>query len=226
MQKFILNTLLITLVFSASITLAETDVMCTQEAKQCPDGSYVGRTGPNCEFAKCPNSVSTSTSATPRQGLIQKLKNVIENKKEVREEVKNKIQDRVSSTTAQRIENRFEKIAIKYLRTIEREEAIMAKIVSRIEKIKVNGGNVVEAEKLVAEAKVHLEEARTAYATLKTAAVNTDNATSTKQMLDNMKTSAKLVEKHIREAHKSLQKIVGVLRGVSGLRNATSTESN
>ena len=27
---------------------------CTQEAKQCPDGSYVGRTGKNCEFAKCP----------------------------------------------------------------------------------------------------------------------------------------------------------------------------
>lgn len=29
-------------------------VMCTQEAKQCPDGSYVGRTGPNCAFAACP----------------------------------------------------------------------------------------------------------------------------------------------------------------------------
>ncbi len=28
--------------------------MCTQEAKLCEDGSYVGRTGPNCEFAKCP----------------------------------------------------------------------------------------------------------------------------------------------------------------------------
>lgn len=27
---------------------------CTQEAKQCPDGSYVGRTGPNCEFSACP----------------------------------------------------------------------------------------------------------------------------------------------------------------------------
>src|SRR3989344_5945198 len=27
---------------------------CTMEAKLCPDGSYVGRTGPNCEFAKCP----------------------------------------------------------------------------------------------------------------------------------------------------------------------------
>ena len=28
--------------------------VCTQDAKLCPDGSYVGRTGPNCEFAKCP----------------------------------------------------------------------------------------------------------------------------------------------------------------------------
>ena len=29
-------------------------VACTMEAKQCPDGSYVGRTGPNCEFTSCP----------------------------------------------------------------------------------------------------------------------------------------------------------------------------
>lgn len=27
---------------------------CTMEAKLCPDGSYVGRTGPNCEFTECP----------------------------------------------------------------------------------------------------------------------------------------------------------------------------
>lgn len=29
-------------------------VFCTMEAKQCPDGSYVGRTGPKCKFAPCP----------------------------------------------------------------------------------------------------------------------------------------------------------------------------
>ncbi len=30
-------------------------VACTMEAKMCPDGvNYVGRQGPNCEFAKCP----------------------------------------------------------------------------------------------------------------------------------------------------------------------------
>ncbi len=27
---------------------------CTEEAKLCPDGSAVGRTGPNCEFSPCP----------------------------------------------------------------------------------------------------------------------------------------------------------------------------
>ena len=29
-------------------------VFCTMDAKQCPDGSYVSRQGPNCEFAPCP----------------------------------------------------------------------------------------------------------------------------------------------------------------------------
>lgn len=29
---------------------------CTLEAKICPDGSSVGRTGPNCEFAPCPKA--------------------------------------------------------------------------------------------------------------------------------------------------------------------------
>ncbi len=31
----------------------EKPVACTMDAKQCPDGSYVGRSGPNCTFA-CP----------------------------------------------------------------------------------------------------------------------------------------------------------------------------
>lgn len=35
-------------------------VVCTQEAKQCPDGSYVGRTGPNCEFVPCPGATDLS----------------------------------------------------------------------------------------------------------------------------------------------------------------------
>jgi len=33
------------------------NVYCTQDAKLCPDGSYVSRQGPNCEFAQCPSGL-------------------------------------------------------------------------------------------------------------------------------------------------------------------------
>lgn len=38
--------------------------ICTMEAKICPDGSTVGRSGPSCEFAPCPTQGPTTT-ATP-----------------------------------------------------------------------------------------------------------------------------------------------------------------
>jgi len=30
------------------------EVFCTMDAKECPDGSFVGRQGPDCEFSPCP----------------------------------------------------------------------------------------------------------------------------------------------------------------------------
>lgn len=39
----------------AACSYAGNQTMCTQEARMCPDGvNYVGRTGPNCDFAPCP----------------------------------------------------------------------------------------------------------------------------------------------------------------------------
>lgn len=42
----------------------EKSVACTMEAKFCPDGSSVGRVGPNCEFAECPVGASVDSSTT------------------------------------------------------------------------------------------------------------------------------------------------------------------
>jgi len=39
------------------------DEACTQEAKLCPNGSSVGRVGPNCEFAPCPGENQPTTTA-------------------------------------------------------------------------------------------------------------------------------------------------------------------
>ena len=38
---------------------ANKPVACAQEAKQCSDDSSVSRTGPNCEFAECPNELQS-----------------------------------------------------------------------------------------------------------------------------------------------------------------------
>jgi len=38
-------------------------VFCTMEAQLCPDGSSVGRTGPNCEFAPCPPAAEPSVDS-------------------------------------------------------------------------------------------------------------------------------------------------------------------
>ncbi|MDD5433145.1 MAG: hypothetical protein PHE77_00580 [Candidatus Pacebacteria bacterium] len=40
-------------------------VVCTEEAMLCPDGSYVSRVGPNCEFADCPLVDNGGTGILP-----------------------------------------------------------------------------------------------------------------------------------------------------------------
>ena len=49
-------------VVNARVAEAPGGIACTMEAKLCPDGSAVGRTGPNCEFAECPTETATSTT--------------------------------------------------------------------------------------------------------------------------------------------------------------------
>jgi len=53
------------LLFVSRIAVPASPVMqgCTLEAKICPDGTAVGRTGPNCEFAACPMPTSTAPGA-------------------------------------------------------------------------------------------------------------------------------------------------------------------
>jgi plastocyanin len=49
-------------------------VVCTMDAKLCPDGTYVGRIGPNCEFALCPGATS-STEAATSTGILDSITN-------------------------------------------------------------------------------------------------------------------------------------------------------
>lgn len=57
--KFIILAVIITVAGTAiwwfgADKSSEEQIYCTMEAKLCPDGSYVGRTPPDCNFAVCP----------------------------------------------------------------------------------------------------------------------------------------------------------------------------
>jgi hypothetical protein len=50
---------------NATDTIVADQVACTMEAKLCPDGSSVGRSGPDCAFAACPTPVVVTPAVTP-----------------------------------------------------------------------------------------------------------------------------------------------------------------
>lgn len=60
MKKIIIISIILVILatggyFAEKYLVSNKPVACTTEAKICPDGSSVGRTGPNCEFSQCPS---------------------------------------------------------------------------------------------------------------------------------------------------------------------------
>ncbi len=53
---------------------------CTMEAKVCPDGSTVGRSGPNCEFAACPPAPMMDEATAVKKYLTDNIATVAPNK--------------------------------------------------------------------------------------------------------------------------------------------------
>lgn len=51
------------------------EVFCTMDAMLCPDGTYVGRIPPNCEFAACPDGSVPGTATSPETGTDNPVTN-------------------------------------------------------------------------------------------------------------------------------------------------------
>src|SRR3989338_83728 len=55
-MKKLLILLFLSLFLISACNIPQEIKVCTAEGKVCPDGSVVGRIGPNCEFEKCPSN--------------------------------------------------------------------------------------------------------------------------------------------------------------------------
>ncbi len=56
-----------------SLSSKDQEIACPADAKLCPDGSYVGRIGPDCEFAECPLSETDFGNDYVEQAIIEYL---------------------------------------------------------------------------------------------------------------------------------------------------------
>ncbi len=142
------------------------------------------------------------------------------------------VKEAIKTAIQTRAENKYDKMVARFKATIAREEEIMQRLDARIAKIKANGGNTAEAETLSLQAKVHLNAAKASlisFTALAQAQFSLETASTTakalREGLASLKKAGAEIEVHLREAHKSMLKIVGVLRGVSQLKNASSTAS-
>ena len=93
--------------------------------------------------------------------------------------------------------------------TIERLGNIIGRIESRIEKVKSAGGNTVESETAIAEAKKHLQLAKDSMAKL--SLVELKNETL-RENFTKVKEAAAEVKTHLREAHREMMKAVRLLK--------------
>ncbi|MFZ2300181.1 MAG: M23 family metallopeptidase [Candidatus Moraniibacteriota bacterium] len=63
------------MIFQNEHAVPDEQIACTQEAKVCSDGSAVGRIGPSCEFAPCPDAVTP----TQDNGIVDEQKTESDN---------------------------------------------------------------------------------------------------------------------------------------------------
>ena len=104
--------------------------------------------------------------------------------------------------------------------TVERLEKIIARIESRIEKIKANGGATAESEGFIALAKADLSEAKAGIALFVSVDLSSDKAS---ENFERVRALAQEIKEHIRSAHQNLMKALRALGKTRAEVNATST---
>ncbi len=221
MKKTTLHILLATIAFGSfsAVTLAET--------------------GASMQVNASINATSSPKPVRPleklkdsRMDAKMEIKDVREKLASTTKEVRGEIKERVVGNIKRRAEHRLDKMTARLEATIERENAIMNRLNIRMEKIKAAGGNVDEAMRLSAEAKVHFDEATSALANLKVivdTAVAQEIASSIKaiarETIASLKKATAEIGVHLREGHNDLVKAIASLRSLNAeLRlNASTT---
>lgn len=150
-----------------------------------------------------------------------------EAKAEMQEKRQENVEQRKASSTARRVEmqqglakKKAEHTARVLTATVERLEKIIARVESRIAKVKAEGKDVTQSEAFVLEAKNYLGLAKMSIAPFASVDLSSDKA---QENFERVRQIAFEAKEHIRAAHQSLMKAIRSLGKTRAEVNAASS---
>ncbi len=184
------------------------------DAMHCPDGSYVGRSGPKCEFV-CPSGTTTESIliptevADPEPNIPTLRMNPPSNRRVILEDFR---QQRIINLAAN-ISNRLDA-------TVERLFNLIGRLETRIQKLKQQGFGTAEAEVKLREASQSLAEAKSLLDDIDASVYNATTSDRPGDAWQILSERYRDIANLIRRSHASLRETVALLKV------AVVTESN
>lgn len=206
------------------------ETICAMDAKLCPDGSYVSRTGPNCEFTACLNSIKPEE---PETLPLPQARNEMEVRREVfrnalktdreafLEELKIK-REEFRLANAQRREEFRQKakrmIGERFNVAVRNLERMQTRIGNIIEKLNTDGKNTDIATDYLNSSEEKLGNAKVKIAEIE-ALLPTDSGKITPEIFEQIKLLAREAKDLLKESHNDLVQAIKELKGLKEITN-------
>jgi len=211
---------------------AEEAVACTMDAMMCPDGSYVGRTGPNCEFI-CPASSTEETSeatttmatSTIPQEATTTEPNRREDRVENREALRTERQSTLQAVRQERVINLAANISNRMDGVVARLFNIIGRLEQRIIKMEQSGLVTDLAQDKVRESAQKLAEARSLLSDIDTLVYNATTSASPQDDWRTVRDRYQAIGLLIRGAHQDLREAISLLKSAPRIGEQTEVEA-
>lgn len=154
---------------------------------------------------------STTASTTLKQRLEERREDRIEKIRENGDDRLSKLREDIEK----RIEKHAEWMIQRFNAAVERLEKLSVRIESRIAKLKAEGKNVTEAEKLVASAKIEIGQAIDGIAKIEVAFETALSAENLRGAFNEVRILADAVREDLIAAHKALMSTLPLIKSLS-----------
>lgn len=205
------------------------DVMCTADAKECPDGSFVGREGPNCEFVPCPGAESKTVrpqtpvaernvvreSQVDRQARVAERREQVEARKALLVEKRGERKAALAERSQLRLQTRVQKMT-QHLENIEaRLREAHTRMLAHIAKVEENSVAQPVAREHLSDMQKHLDGLDADIASFTAIANAVLVSEDPRAAMSDVRAATELVKESASGARDSLRHAVESLRGAA-----------